>query len=189
MGMSISWIGIRGLAQEQIMDVLGLTQAPSDAKRPKASLWSMPNGWTVVLTADFSYPTPERMAALSAEGTAIALSADDRVMVSCIRGYAHGKAVFAIEHDGGNHGSHHMAVAGTPPARWAELRERLAKVQDREDAGESVVDYMFEAPAMLARMICGYRQDRPWREGQAPETIALIDRKGAGLLRRLFGGR
>ena len=190
MGVSVSWIGVQGMDRECILDALGLMAAPSRAKRPKSSHWSLPNGWTFLLTSDFGYPTPKRMAALSAEGTAIALSADERVMVSVVRGYERGKAVFAIEHNGGEHGSRHMSVAGTAPAEWAAIRARLTKQQDKEDKedeGEAAVDFLFDAPLELAKVLCGYRHDERWPKGKAPAKMRL--RKKPGLLGRLFGKR
>jgi hypothetical protein len=189
MGMSVSWIGVQSMDRERILDALGLMAAPSRAKGRKATTWSFSNGWTFVLSTDFNYPTPKRMAALSADGTAIALSVDDRVMVSVVRGYERGKAVFAIERDGGQKGVRHMAVAGTAPAEWAAIRKRLTEEQDEEDRGESRTDFLFDAPLELAKALCGYRFDEEWPKGQKPVQTALVKKKTPSLLSRLFGKR
>src|SRR5437870_3992744 len=108
MGISVGWIGIEGMDRPDILSAVSLTEAPVGKEHVRANIWSLPTGWTILLTADFGFPTPERMSALSAGGRAVALSADDRVMTSVVRGYASGKAVFAIEHDGGGQGPRHM---------------------------------------------------------------------------------
>jgi hypothetical protein len=107
MAMAISgvagWIAVEGMDCARMLEALGLVEAPY-ARKPKASICTLPNGWSILFTVDFGYPTPERMVLLSANGTAIAVSADDRSMFSVVRGYERGKAVFAIEHDGGQQG-------------------------------------------------------------------------------------
>jgi hypothetical protein len=188
MSAPVGWIGVQGMDRDRILDATSLIEA-SPGKRMKATIWSLPNGWTFILTFDFGFPTPERMAALSAGGKAVALSADDRPMFSVVRGYERGKAVFAIEHDGGQQGRRHMAVAGTPPAEWSAIFERLSKEQDEEDAGADEVDCLFDAPVDLAKALCGYRHDEVWPEGQEPAETPLAEIKGPGLFGRLFGRR
>ncbi len=189
MGFSISWIGVHGMSRERILETVGLVEAPKGHRKSKAVSWSLPNGWTFLLTQDFNYPTPGRMDALSAEGKAIALSADDRVMYSVVRGYENGAAVFAIEHDGGEHGPRHMATLGKLPPEWSAIRKRLGQRQTREDRGVAEVDFMFDAPLELAKAICGYRFDEEWPKGQPPEETALVDKNKFGLLGLIFGKR
>lgn len=186
MSAPVGWIGVQGMDRDNILEAADLVEAPS-GKRPKATMWSQPNGWTFVLAVDFGFPTPERMAALSAEGKAVALSADDRPMFSVVRGYERGKAVFTIEHDGGQQGVRHMETAGTLPAEWPAILERLSKAQDEEDAGEAAVDYLFDAPLELAKALCGYRHDEVWPEGQEPAHEPLCEKRSPGLMGRLFG--
>ena len=185
MSAPVGWIGVQGLDRQRILEATGLEEA-LPGKRLKALTWSLPNGWAFLMTFDFGFPTPERMAALSAEGRAIAVSADDRIMMSVVRGYERGKAVFAIEHDGGQHGRRHMAVAGTPPAEWPGILSRLGQEQDEEDRGAGEVDCLFDAPLDLAKALCGYRHDEVWPEGQEPAETPLVEKKNPGLLGRLF---
>lgn len=182
----VGWIAIKGMDRGRLLEGLGLVESPG-AARPKASICDLPNGWTILLTVDFGFPTPERMALLSAEEAAIAVSADDRSMFSVVRGYDHGQAVFAIEHDGGQQGVRHMEIAGKPPAAWTAVLDQATREQDEEDQGDAEVDYFFDAPMALAEALCGYRHDRPWPEGQEPKMTLLVDKKGPGLLGRLFG--
>src|SRR5215469_6831546 len=91
MGMVAGWIAVRGMERGRILEALGFVEAP-DASRPKAGIGDLPNGWSVLFTTDFRFPTPERMALLSAEGSAIAVSQEDHVMVIAVRGYDRGQA-------------------------------------------------------------------------------------------------
>lgn len=183
---AVGWIAVDGMAASRILETLGLVEAP-DAPKPKASICTLPNGWSILFTVDFGFPTPERMALLSAEGAAIAVSADERSMFSVVRGYEHGQAVFAIEHDGGSQGVRHMATAGRLPAAWNAVLERASREQDEEDRKGAEVDILFDAPMELAETLCGYRHDRPWPEEQEQKMTLLAEKKGPGLLGRLFG--
>jgi hypothetical protein len=182
----VGWIAVEGMDHDRILDTLGLVPAP-DAPKPKASICDLPNGWSVLFTVDFGFPTPERLALLSAEGTAIAVSADERSMFSVVRGYQRGQAAFAIEHDGGSQGERHIETAGKVPAEWAAVLDQASRKQDEEDQGTGEVDHLFDAPMALAEALCGYRHDRPWPEGQEQQMTLLIQKKSPGLLGRLFG--
>jgi hypothetical protein len=182
----VGWIAVEGMARDRVLETVGMVEAP-DARKPKASICTLPNGRSVLLTLDFGFPTPERMSVLSAEGTAIAVSADDRSMFSVVRGYERGKAVFAIEHDGGSQGVRHVESAGKVPAEWSAILDQANREQDEEDRGEAQVDVLFDAPMALAEALCGYRHDKPWPDGPPHEMTMLADKKGAGLLGRLFG--
>lgn len=186
MGGAVGWIAIKGMGQDDIVKVVGMMPAP-DAPKPQASICRLPSGWTLLFTLDFGFPTPERMAALSADGSALAVSADDRSMGSVVRGYESGEAVFAIEHDGGSEGVRHIATAGTIPAAWASILAEANRQQDEEDATEAEVDFVYDAPMTLAAALCGYRHDQDWPEGEEPEATLLMPQKRPGLLGRLFG--
>jgi len=186
MGAAAGWIAAEGMDRGRMLEALDLVEAP-DAPRPKASLCTLPNGWSILFTVDFGFPTPERMGLMSADGAAIAVSADERSMVSVVRGYERGQAVFAIEHDGGSQGVRHMQTAGELPAEWTAVLERANRDQDEEDQGAADVDHLFDAPMALAEALCGYRHDRPWPEGQEQTMTLLVERKRPGLLGRLFG--
>lgn len=186
MSRVVGWIAVQGMSEERVAELLGLVAAP-EAPKPKASICRLANGWTILFTTDFNFPTPQRMALLSADGTAIAVSGDDRTMFSVGRGYERGKAVFAIEHDGGSQGARHIAAAGAVPEAWGAILEQANREQDEEDAGDAMVDFIYDAPTALAEALCGYNDEKPWPEGQEPEFTLLVEKKQPGLLGRLLG--
>lgn len=188
MGTVVGWIAVEGTPKDQVAEVLGLVAA-SDESKAKAGICAIANGWVIVFTTDFGFPTPGRMALLSADGSAIAVSADDHTMFSVVRGYQRGKATFAIEHDGGELGVRHIAVAGKAPAEWGRILEKANQKQDEEDKEGTEVDFLFDAPIALAEAICGYRHDTPWPPGQEPECRFFAEKKRPRLLGQLFGKR
>jgi hypothetical protein len=185
MNISISWIAIKGIETGDVLQALGLKLAADRDRRSREYVHVM-DGWTIVLSMDFNFPTPERMAAVSAGGIAIGCSMDNRVMFSVARGYAYGQAVWAIEHDGGQKGSSHLAVAGDPPPEWAAVRQHAERQQAEEDAQAAEVDFVFEAPMDLALALSGYRFDEC---AETPLEFRPLVRKasGDGGLGKFFG--
>ena len=189
MSFHLSWIAVKGLDKAGVLDALGLAETPEDEEPfySKEEVAELPSGWVIILSQDFMYPTPERLAALSAGGAALACSIDERVMYSVARGYADGKAVWSADHDGGEKGLYHLDVAGSPPPELAEVRTRLTAQQDMEGGEDAEVDFVYELPAELSLALCGYRFD-PDEEGPAFTPLEPAKKaKGGGFLSKLFG--
>jgi hypothetical protein len=183
--MVAGWIAVRGMGRDRILEAVGFVEAPG-ATKTKASICDLPNGWSVLFTTDFNFPTPERMALLSAGGDVIAVSIEEHVMMVAVRSYQLGQAVFAIEHDGGSEDVRHIATAGKVPVEWAAILADANREQDKADQQDIEVDHLFDAPLALAEALCGYRPDA---EGPEREVTPLAKKRGPGLLGRLFGGR
>ena len=88
----------------------------------------MGNGWLVVRTIAFDYPTPEFMQKLSAGAEALSCQVEEHVMVSIARGFRDGSEVWSVAHDP-EEGLSSLTVAGVPPAELAGIRQRLYKQQ------------------------------------------------------------
>jgi hypothetical protein len=192
MGFRLSFIATKGMNRADALAALNLYDT-GEAVSLETMSWvcaDLPDQWFLVLTDTFDFPTPERMAAVSVGGAAIACSVDEHVMYSVARGYREGLAVWSIDHDGGEKGVRHLDVAGDPPPEWPAVRERLSKEQDNEGGEDALVDWLFDAPAELAYALCGYRYDEEDVKGQtiAFTRVAEERRPGrGGFLGRLFG--
>ena len=187
MGFHLSWIAIRGPSKDVVLSALGLVEVDQDAEAfdCKHQLAELPSGWLVILAADFNYPAPARMAAVSVGGTALACSIDERTMYSVTRLYEDGKAVWSVDHDGGQEGVYHLDVAGAPPPELAFIRSRLLAEQDRAGGEEAQVDLVFDVPTELSEVLCGYRFDSQKDEPKF-RTLEKTRRRGANWLARLF---
>ena len=186
---AVSWIAVKGAGAASALETLGFVKARDGEKNPKASFTTLANGWTIICTLDFGFPTPERMKALSQGGLAVACSSDDRSMGSVARGYQDGSALWSIEHDGGAQGVYHLSVAGDPPAAWAEIRDAAIREQDGEGGTGSDVDCLFDAPIALAGALCGYRHDRDWPTAETQSFTLLTTKLRTGGVLGLFKAR
>jgi hypothetical protein len=185
--LSLSWIAIRGPGKDAVLSALGLFEVdPTGRFHGRHELAELPFGWIIILAADFNYPSPARMAAVSVGGVALACSIDERVMYSVARLYEDGKAVWSVDHNGGDKGVYHLDVAGDPPPELAAIRTRLTAEQDDEGGVKAGVDLLFDIPAELSQALCGYRFD-PLTEGPAFTPLEPVKTKRGGWLGRLFG--
>lgn len=185
--LSLSWIAVKGPSKDVILSELGLIEVPPDVEPfySKHAMAESPSGWVIILAENFNYPTPKRMAAVSVGGTALACSIDERVMYSVARLYEDGKAVWSVDHNGGEKGLYHLDVAGDPPPEFAPIRARVVAEQDAEGGENADVDLVFDVPTELSLTLCGYRFD-PQVEGPAFKALEEAKAAGAGWLARLF---
>jgi hypothetical protein len=187
MGLSASWIAVRGMDRAQVAERLGLEETGREAEGWDAflALGDMGNGWVIVRCQDFDYPTRELMAPLSAGAEALSCQVEEHVMVSIARGFRDGRQVWSAIHEP-DQGIDSLVVEGTPPPELAAIEQRLRAQQDAEGSEESSVDFMFDAAPEIVAALAGYRDDED--QGVA---FAQLHRarppKGPGLLQRLFG--
>ncbi len=201
-GLFLAWIAVKGMGKEEVLATLSLSGAwrpltpDEDEFSFRISCAEIPCGWMHVLTQNFDYATAERMTALSTGGVAVACAVEEHVMVSQAWGYADGRQVWSILHDGGNRGTMDLETTGDLPSAFMPIREKLVRQQGAEDAGDAMVDYMFDLPVELADALVGYRHDRAPPKGQelAFSTLATSDRRergtdgrGGGLFKAIAG--
>ena len=90
---SAAWIGIKGSSRQDVLDRTALIDTGRDdpENRTRFSLAELPSGWLILFTRDDGYLTPERLAALSADGSAFSCNLSTVTMFSEAHGYADGK--------------------------------------------------------------------------------------------------
>jgi hypothetical protein len=198
MGIRATWIAVRGVDEADVFERLGFidTGEAADDDGLELSYTQAPGGWLIIFCPEREAPPAEKVEALSVGGQAIICTVSETVMYSEARGYENGRALWSIEHDGGEQGCDHLDVAGAPPPEFGPIRDRLTARQAEEDAGEAMTDYVFDIPAELTYALCGYRGDGQAMPGGSPEMTLLrnVDarrpaarERGGGLLKALGG--
>ena len=188
MGLAASWIAIRGLSREEVCRRLDAvdTRRPCDDLTTKLALAELANGWIVVRSRQFDFPTPKRLSILSQGTEVIAGQIEEHVMVSLGRGFRDGAETWSVTHDP-EQGLSSLVVVGDPPPGFASISERLRREQDAAGGDEADVDLVFDAVPELVSELCGYRPD----EGEPPTFVELapIRRGLPGVLAAMFGRR
>jgi len=163
LGYSISWIAFQGKGKNHVLPLLALSDSGEidEANESPASAAALPTGWYVVFFNDYFFPTPERLAKVSVGCVVVACQVEEHMMASASSLYENGRHVWTVAHEA-ERGLYDLSIYGDPPARFAELRDKLHK-QQMEAGGENAdVDYVFDVPLDLAAELCGYRHDR-WK--------------------------
>jgi hypothetical protein len=181
MGFSLSWLGFEDKTKEEVLRLFGLCDvgAVDEVNQALFSAAELPNGWTILFVNDYSFGgDADVLAEVSAHGYVVVCQAEDHAMASAARGYRDGRVAWEVVHDS-SRGPYDVSMRGQPPARIAEIRQRLAAEQ-RASGDDSHVDYLFDAPVELAASETGYRHDRflfDW--GQPVFTVAEVARSAA----------
>jgi hypothetical protein len=169
MGFKLSWIAFQDTTKQQILEALGLrdTGVP-DEFAPFVGA-ELPTGWLLLLTRDFDYISPARLAALSAGCRLVACQVHEGIMASGAFFYERGSELWHVTHDS-DKGTRDLSVSGSPPPELDLIRRRLTRRQDEEPREKRFllgIDYIFDVPVDTAFAICGYRHnlaDFSWGE-------------------------
>lgn len=188
MGLAASWIAVRGLSREEVCSRLEAvdTRRQCDDLTTNLALAELSNGWTIIRSRQFDFPTPKRLSNLSQGIEVISGQIEEHVMVSLGRGFRDGAETWSVTHDP-EKGLSSLVVEGDPPLALASIGERLRREQDAAGGDEAGVDLVFDAIPELVGELCGYRPD----EGEPPTFVELVPiRRGLlGALAEMFGRR
>ena len=198
MGIKAAWLAVRGLPKAEVLRRLGLVETEETAGWDEFALSCVerPGGWTVVLMDVGELPERPALEALSEAGEVLTCEISETVMAGEAQGFAGGRRVWRVLHDGGSKGVDHLQVDGEPPAELEPIRARLTAKQNEDR--QKRVDYLFDAPADLVFALCGFRANGPDMPDEPVMTVlepvdlpAPAGRGGGPLkaLARLFGGR
>ena len=186
MGEKLSYLLARSDLEEAAR-VFGWSLGPPLAKPPlrEADHWGAKlarSDWSLVWSRSETYfHTRQRdLQALSRVCPLILCSVQESAMVSGAEAWRDGERTWSIlcldEHDD-------PVVEGTPPATFAELRDRA-----RDGRGDPSLDadQPFHVPLRLAEAQTGFRYENVLQDGLFVSCHAL-ERTRRGLLTRLFG--
>ncbi len=180
MGVSLSWIAVKGHSPEEVHEVLGArpTGRHEDFYRSPFSAVELPNGFFLVLFKKKELK-PAELKTYSLKFDLLYCFVEEHVMYSAVGAWAMGKELWSVVHDA-QEGILHLKVNGSPPAVFGAIRDRLIAQQKSEDMKDPEVDHVFEIPVALAKEMTGYRYDQE-SEGLGPgalEVLELIQKKG-----------
>ncbi len=186
MGRSNSWIAIRGVDRLELARRLDCKETTKVAEWGAAqlSLGDMGDGWLIVRSVRFDYPSQRLMQALSADAEAFSCQIEEHVMVSVARGFRDGSEIWSAAHDP-EKGLTSLTVEGSPPAELAGIRQKLHDEQEAE-GDDPEGDLMFDAGPEIVAALTGYRDDQ--EQGIVFNALEPMRApKGPGLFQRLFG--
>jgi hypothetical protein len=191
MGYSLSWAALKGGSLETICSVFGLrrTDQKEEIAESEIDAAQIPTGWCLVL---FNRKEIEErlLRELSQFGEVVYCFVEDHVMFSTASGWRSGTSIWSVTHDC-NKGRFHLEVTGTAPPAIEEIRKKLFAEQHADGGEKSDTDFVYDAPAELAKSLTGFRhdQDMPGMSGDVFQVLEPAAAKSRGIFSRLFRGR
>lgn len=195
MGESVGWLAVRGVPPAEVLEALELVR--TDAPDTTDAEWTgvlLPDGWYVVVSRAGVDPLvdPARLARLSAgAGELVACFLEEHVMCSTTFAWRSGAEVWSVDHDPAEEAG--LRATGKVPPAFRSLRKAAEARQAEEDAGRQQVDFLFDVPIELARLVTGFAHDaapegarfevlRRTRPHAAQARLDVVERLGLGLL-------
>lgn len=176
MGVSLSWLAVRGKSPEAVREELQLRGTGTPGSIPVASFVGSTSdaGWYLIVARGCEHrvigaPVLEH---LSVGCEVLTCTVEEHVMFSEATGWQNGKRLWRVAHKGEN-GPKGISAEGAPPAEYASIRDRFISQQDAEGGAEADVDFLFEIPVVLVQTFVGYKHD---------EESPAFDKRGFELL-------
>jgi hypothetical protein len=157
MGDSTSWIAVRGKAPQQVRTELGAKLLP-EGESSTGSLLAvqLENDWYLIQSV-ITFAQNDRLLSLSIGCEVVACAWDTHVMFSGASRWQNGIPCWAVTHNE-ERDLFDLATIGNLPEEFVQIRERLVlKQQAANEAGKNV-DFIFDAPILLAESLTGFHR-------------------------------
>jgi hypothetical protein len=174
MGFAVSWLAVRGKAQQDVLSQLRLRETPDRERVPESDIVAstLPSGWYLVFySRDPTSLNMPMLAAISSGAEVITCAVEEHAMVSIAEGWRDGIKVWSVSHDS-ERGLTDLDTTGALPIAFSSIRDELLEKQNRAGA-KSDVDYVFDVPVELARNETGFRHDADFDEFEVDPFVVL----------------
>jgi hypothetical protein len=96
---------------------------------------------------------------ISAKTSVVACSIEEHVMYFSTSFWRYSQEIWQVQHRGGDFGIMDLAVKGSLPETFGDLRARYLARQAAAGGDNSSVDHVADIPLELARSITGFKHD------------------------------
>jgi hypothetical protein len=161
MGVSTSWIAVKGKTPEKVLAELGLKLAGFEEKARSSGVQgaTFPGGWYVIALRGYehSLTRPAVIKNLSVGCEVITGGAESHVMCSTASGWIDSKKVWSVTHECDD-GVENLVTEGNLPRGFEGIRDEALSEQAKEGY-DSNVDYAFGVSSDLCVLLTGYDYD------------------------------
>jgi hypothetical protein len=162
MGFSLSWIAVRGIPAQAVMERTRLrpTGAKGDYAVHGITSTVLPGDWILVVAEGCDHRIVDRgnLEALSRGCEVVACTVEEHVMVCTAELWSDGLRTWRLVHDA-QESIDHLAVEGDAPPDYAGTRDQFSAQQAAEGGADAGVDYYFEIPLAVAKSLVGFKHD------------------------------
>lgn len=184
-----TWLGVTGKSPEAVWRDLGL-RAGMAVTRPRTFALEGARsdaGWYLIVAAGFDHRLIQApvLTTLSAGCEVLTCTVDERNLFSAATGWRNGRRAWSVSYAGEDRPGEVVAEGDLPESFAAISRDFTARSQ-AEDAGDLLLDPLFEIPIEVVRGAVGYRPDEP--SPAYDGRFVLLEAIDPTLWQRLFGG-
>ena len=158
MGLSCSWVAVKGGNKDEILKKCNLVETGEDIfpgeRNPGTPLcyFEWPSGWLILVSDDYEWVDRERVLDLSQFGLTVGANYLENVEngYSTAIGVEQGVVLWRVAHNGK---TAKLEVSGNPPEIYTDIRDQI--MREEEEQGDA--NYVLDVPAELAKAITGFR--------------------------------
>jgi len=158
MGVSLTWVAVKGLPLDEVLSRLELaaTGATCDYPIDDLACHALPDGaWLIVANGcGHRIGDDDSMARLSPGADALCCNVEEHVAFASCADWRDGRCGWLVSYAGAE-GEDDLQWEGEPPARFHALFAGVSL----EDNGDPDIYYHMDIPLILAHEIGGYRHD------------------------------
>jgi hypothetical protein len=186
-----SWFAVKGKAPDAIHGELRLkpSRVPGDDNLTFQIVGALSDaGWYLIVAEGREHRLIRDavIQPLSAGCEIITCRDDEQNIFSAAAGWRDGRRVWAVSYDG-EEAATDVVEEGDLPVTYPSIRDKYKAEAQAEDAGDALVDPMYEIPIELVHNLTGYRprQESPAYKGR---FVLLEGTDTHWLKRAIFGG-
>ena len=184
-----SWLAVRGKAADAIRADLGLKAGMAVTRPRRFALEGAGSdaGWYLIVGdgRDHRLIQEPVLTRLSDGCEVLTCTVDESNLFSVATGWRNGRRLWSVRYEGEDKPGV-VAAEGDLPVTYVLIHRDYVARSQAEDAGDLLLDPLFEIPIELVRNAVGYRPDErsPAFEGR----FTLLEAIDPTLMQRLFGG-
>jgi hypothetical protein len=190
MGLSCSWVAVKGGKKDEILKKLDLVETGQEVDpgcdNPGSPLcyFEWPTNWFILVSEDFDWVSREKVFDLSQFGLTLGYNMLENVEAgfSTVLAAENGVVLWRVAHNGN---TAKIEVSGNPPEEYVEVRDQIMRKQEEDED----VNYLLDIPTELAKAVTGYRlddEDVPFHGLRPAGSAARAQPAAAGTPKRGF---
>jgi hypothetical protein len=184
-----TWLAARGKAPEAVCAALGLRAGMAVTRPRRFALEGAASdaGWFLIVGDGHDHRLIQEpvLTGLSADCEVLTCTVEERNLSSAASGWTNGRRLWSVSYDGEERPGE-VTAEGDLPGVFAILRHEHVTKSQAPDAGDLLLDPLFEIPIELVKHAVGYRPDEPSRAFDG--RFVLLEALNPTLMQRLFGG-
>ena len=184
-----TWLAVKGKPPETVLADLGL-RAGMPVTRPRHFALEgavSDAGWYLIVADGWNHRLIQEpvLTRLSAGSEVLTCTVEERNLSSAASGWHDGRRLWSLGYEGEDRPGDVLAE-GELPLTVTMIRQDLIAKSQSEDAGDLLLDPLFEIPIEAVRSEVGYRPDAP--SPAFDGRFVLLEAKDPTIMQRLFGG-